>query len=453
MNIQGSALPGLRAHNPAQKRLEKPTDYIGDLDTSGKDVVVAMIDSGISLHPDLASSIKAAVTFDPNRPPHLDEMGHGTATAGVITGSGAASQGEIKGVAPGAKLINLPVFTQANNANGQSGFTMMSALNWVVENKEKFNIRVLNISGSMKTLPAEDSAEEQLQAFIDPYDSAIRRVVEAGIVVVAAAGNEGPGPGTIDSSPSHHPEVITVGSLDTNGTPQDLSDDFVATHSSRGPTPEGLVKPDLLAPGVGILVAASENSTILTDNLNRSQLYEGLQQLPDQALLPALGQLLGTGQVSGQSFQSSQGAVSALLSDRMKEAIAQKPAVAQPAMALRLAGALVAKGAVDTQSDSYRQATAALRQGLEDLAPAPVLLDANEKPVYMAEKGTSIAAPIVSGIVAHMLEVNPSLTPGQVKTILKATARAVPGADHHSAGAGALDAKAAIQKAREFQPG
>lgn len=440
----------LTAINPAAKRVEKPTDYVGPLETTGKDVVVAVIDSGISKHPDLVDSIAVAVTFNKDRDPSADEWGHGTATAGVIAGNGASSGGEITGVAPGAKLINLPVFTKENNETGQAGFAMLNALNWAVDNQEKFNIRVINISGGLATLPHPDDANAQIATFFDPFDSAIKRAVEAGIVVVAAAGNEGPGPGTITTSPNHHPDVITVGSLDTNGTPNDLSDDFVAEHSSRGPGPLGNVKPDLVAPGVGLLLAAVPGSDIVKDNDARAALYQPLKALPDQELLPVLSQAVASRQLSGKAFAAALPELAGLLPERLQATLQAVPEAAKTTMALRLTGALAAKGAVDLSGQPFQAAIAALREGLESLAPAPTLLDAAGQPAYFAENGTSFAAPIVTSVVAHMLEVNPNLTPAEVKEILKSTAQPVPGADVFSAGAGALNAQAAIEKARQM---
>ena len=448
--MQISSHAGLSAHNPGRRRIERPTDYVGPLETTGKDVTVAVIDSGISKHPDVVDSIAVAVTFRQDRAPSADEWGHGTATAGVIAGNGAASGGEIKGVAPGARLINLPVFTEQANQDGQAGFHMLNALNWVVDNKDKFNIRVVNISGGMAALPHPTDANGQAATFLDPFDSAIRRAVEAGIVLVAAAGNTGPGPGTLNSSPGHHPDVITVGSLDTNGTPADYSDDSVADHSSRGPGPLGNSKPDLVAPGVGLTLAAVPNSQILRDNQARASLHESLQAIPDRDLLPALGALTASGRLSAALLSPALPELSRLLPERLKVTLQTARPEGQALLAVRLTGALAAKGVLDTEGQPHREAVAALRQAIDRLAPAPTLRTATGETVYLADDGTSFAAPIVTSVIAHMLEVNPDLNPAQVKEILKTTARPVPGADQHSAGAGALNARAAIEAARKL---
>jgi subtilisin family serine protease len=438
----------LNTYNPGRRRIERPTDYVGPLETTGKDVVVAVIDSGIAKHPDLLDSIAVAVTFDKDRAPSADDWGHGTATASVIAGNGSASNGEFKGVAPGAKLINLPVFTKEANESGQAGFHMLNALNWVVDNKDKFNIRVVNVSGGMPLLPDPDNTNEQMATFLDPFDAAIKRAVEAGIVVVAAAGNTGPGPSSISSSPGHHPDVITVGSLDTNGTPEDLSDDFVATHSSRGPGPLGNGKPDLVAPGVGLTLAAVPGSQIMQDNEARAALYAKLRGVDQQSLLPAVGQLVMGRQLSPRLFESALPQLEELLPERMKATLANASVAKRTATALQMSAVLSAKGLLDTEGQPYREAAEALRQAMDRMAPAPIMQSSTGETMYLAEDGTSFATPIVTSVIAHMLEVNPALTPAQVKDILKNTARPVPGADQYSAGAGALNAQAAIEQAR-----
>jgi subtilisin family serine protease len=118
-------------------------------------------------------------------------------------------------------------------------------------------------------------------------------------------------------------------------------------------------------------------------------------------------------------------------------------------MALKLTAALAAKGVLDTEGEPFLMAVAACRQALERFAPNPTFGTIEDgQPAYLAQDGTSFATPIVSSVVAHMFEANPDLTPDQVKEILMTTARPVPGADRFSAGAGALNAQAAIEQAR-----
>ena len=102
--------------NPSTKRMERPTDSIGELETTGEGVGVAVFDSGIFPHPTIDDNLVAAVTFGKtSHGPDTDKKGHGTATAAVIAGTGKGSNGQIKGVAPGAKLINVQVLTEEPN--------------------------------------------------------------------------------------------------------------------------------------------------------------------------------------------------------------------------------------------------------------------------------------------------------------------------------------------------
>ena len=96
--------------------MERPTDSIGELETTGEGVGVAVFDSGIFPHPSIDDNLAAVVTFGKtSHGPDTDKKGHGTATAAVIAGNGKGSNGQIKGVAPGAKLINVQeVFSQLN---------------------------------------------------------------------------------------------------------------------------------------------------------------------------------------------------------------------------------------------------------------------------------------------------------------------------------------------------
>lgn len=460
----------LSAKNPGKKRVEKPTDYVGELATTGKGIGIAVIDSGVFSHPDLNKSLAGTVTFESDRGLGEDTWGHGTGTAGIIAGDGSASQGEIKGVAPGAKVYNLRVLTKQNNENAAEGVTaMLGALDWAVQNKDELNIRIINISGAMSPIRNDKAdvkaamaqgagviqvptADGQVAIFLDPLYASVKRAVEAGIVVVCAAGNDGPNPGTVWGTPNYSPEVITVGSLDTNGTPRDLSDDFIAEHSARGPTITGIGKPDLVAPGVAILMPASPGSDIVKDNEAVAAAYQTLASVPDDQLLLYLSQAVASKQMSSKAFANALPELSRLLPEQFRARLQATPAEAQPAMALRLTGALAAKGVLDVQGDLFKAAGAALREAAaQGLAPKPALGDLGAgQPAYLAQDGTSFAAPIVTSIVAHMFEVNPNLTPAQVKDILTTTARAVPGADKMSAGAGALDAQAAISRAREM---
>jgi serine protease AprX len=125
----------------------------------------------------------------------------------------------------------------------------MAGIQWCIQHKEKYNIRVISLSlGSEANTPYKD----------DPLCQIVEQAWKSGIVVVAAAGNSGPNPGTI-ASPGIHPLIITVGATDDLET-TDRRDDKVARFSSRGPTIDGISKPDIVAPGTNIVSLRSKCS-------------------------------------------------------------------------------------------------------------------------------------------------------------------------------------------------
>jgi subtilisin family serine protease len=224
----------------------------------GQGIGVAVVDSGIAPHAALVRVV-ANVSFVTGDSQVTDAYGHGTHVAGIIAGSAAAADGVAPeyagGIAPKAQLVNVRVL----GADG-SGLTsdVIAGIEWVVANRARYNIRVINLSVGH---PATEACST------DPLCEAVNQAVQAGIVVVVAAGNAGKAPdgrvmlGGI-SSPGNSPYAITVGALNTWGT-VDRSDDTVATFSSRGPTPyEFAVKPDVVAPGVRIL-SLEANGTFL----------------------------------------------------------------------------------------------------------------------------------------------------------------------------------------------
>ena len=216
---------------------------------TGAGIGVAVIDSGIAQTPDLNSRVAVTVDFTGTRSGNGDPYGHGTHVAGIIAGGNDA----YPGIAPGATLVNLRVI----GADG-SGATsdVIDAINWAIAHRVQFNLRVINLSLGHPVMEA---------AADDPLCVAVQHAVDEGIVVVVAAGNFGKMPdGTPIVGGTHSPgnaaAALTIGALNTKGTPE-RSDDVMATYSSRGPTMfEGLVKPELVAPGNRIVSASSDNS-------------------------------------------------------------------------------------------------------------------------------------------------------------------------------------------------
>ena len=317
----------------------------------GSGIGVAIIDSGVTpWHDDLSDPaaggsqrVDRFVDFVDGRQASYDDYGHGTHVAGIIAGNGFDSSGRRSGIAPGAHVVALKVLDGAGRGRISD---VIAALDYVVSNKDALNIRVANLSVATGVYESYNS---------DPLTLAARSAVEAGIVVVAAAGNNGRRPdgrtryGGI-TAPGNAPWVLTVGASSHMGT-VDRADDTIAAFSSRGPTAiDRAAKPDLVAPGVGI---------------------ESLSD-PDSSFYAAKSPYLLSG----------------------------------------------------TVATSYLP--------------------------YLSLSGTSMAAPVVSGTVALMLQASPSLTPYQVKAILGRTAESSPRYDRLTQGAGFLDAKRAVELARNW---
>jgi serine protease AprX len=231
---------------------------------NGSGITVAVIDSGISDHPDLhdPATGKSRVVYSESFVPGtdtLDHYGHGTHVAGIIAGNGSQSGGlsnayAVYGVAPNAKLVNLKVLDA--NGSGSDAY-VIAAIQRAIALKSTYNIGIINLSLGR---PVYESYTA------DPLCQAVEAAWRAGIVVVAAAGNSGRdntfgtnGYGMI-GAPGNDPYVLTVGAMNSMAT-MPKSDDVITTYSSKGPTMvDHVVKPDLVAPGnkvASLLVAGS----------------------------------------------------------------------------------------------------------------------------------------------------------------------------------------------------
>ncbi len=315
----------------------------------GAGIGVAIIDSGTAPHDDLldaatgATRVDAFVDFVNDRLNPYDDYGHGTHVAGIVAGNGFDSGGARTGIAPAAHIISL----KALDASGHGYVSdVIAALDYAIHHRNSLDIRVINMSVAAAVNESYDT---------DPLTLAARHAVDSGIVVVAAAGNIGRDVGGhrvygAITAPGNAPWVLTVGASSHMGT-ADRGDDTMAAFSSRGPSAiDAAVKPDHVAPGVGIESLSSPDSAFYTTRAS--------------ALLP------GT--------------------------------VATPALP------------------------------------------------YLSLSGTSMAAPVVSGTIALMLQANPNLTPDQVKAILQYTAQPYAGYDVLTQGAGFLDAQAAVEIAQSL---
>ena len=211
---------------------------------TGEGVTVAVIDSGLTASRDFAERIAGSFNFT-SSDSALDDNGHGTYVTGIIAGH----DGKFSGIAPEAQILSLKV-------SGKDGTARVSdtirALQWVVDHKDDYAIRVVNISLNSTT---PDSYRQ------DPLDAAVEQAWRHGIVVVAAAGNFGTDAFAVDHAPANDPYVITAGAFNDNGTGVP-ADDSLAPWSSRGVTADGFAKPELVAPGVHIVSTLAKKSLL-----------------------------------------------------------------------------------------------------------------------------------------------------------------------------------------------
>jgi serine protease AprX len=221
----------------------------------GEGVGVAVIDTGISPQNDFTGRLVHGPDLS-GEGTYLDTYGHGTVMAGIVGGSGADSAGNAGGayvgVAPKSTLVSVKV---AGRNGAADVATMLQAMHWVSAYKDQFNIRVLNLSWG--TNSTADPAS-------DPLNYAVQRLWKQGIVVVAAAGNSGPNSGTI-TKPADDPVILSVGAYNDKGN-VDPADDDIPGWSSRGPTAQGLTKPDVVAPGRTLITTRSFGSYVEQSN-------------------------------------------------------------------------------------------------------------------------------------------------------------------------------------------
>jgi subtilisin family serine protease len=240
---------------------------------NGSGVTIALLDSGVDWnHPALRDSagnnrVQVVVDAVTGESTFSDIYGHGTAVAGVAAGR---TYRDISGIATAADLISVRVL----NSNGVGRVSdAIRGIDWCIANRSIYNIRVINMSVGASSV---DSFT------VDPLCQAVERAVAAGVVVVAAAGNNGKDEqgrkvyGAV-TAPGNDPLVITVGSANTRGTSY-RSDDVVNTFSSRGPTLgykidssgrkryDYVLKPDLVAPGNQVVTARAASCRLIANN-------------------------------------------------------------------------------------------------------------------------------------------------------------------------------------------
>ncbi len=353
-----------------------------DTERTGRGVTIAMLDSGFYLHPDLTEPVNRIIaTADVTQPRARYEMNgsphdwdwHGTQTSVVAAGNGCLSDGAYKSLASEAQVVLVKAsdhgkITEENIARG---------FEWVIKNMERYNIRVVSISlGGDDDVPYETNI----------VDQAAEEAVKRGLIVVAAAGNSGCTGSPRPVPPANSPSVITVGGYNDNNLLGNQNLDLYC--SSYGPTADGLLKPEIIAPAIWVAAPILPG----TPSYHRAEALSQIFAAPDY-LLPNLVREL---------WQQAE----------LPESLAQ---------------------------ESPEQ----IRAVVESILRESKIVATH----YQHVDGTSFAAPIVASVVAQMLEANPDLTPATIKQILIATADRIPGAPLVRQGYGVLNARRAVDHA------
>lgn len=330
---------------------------------TGKGITVAVVDSGLN-HPEKTLKGWQDLTGEDATHP-VDPWGHGTHVSGNLVN-----------VAPEADLVGIRII---NGKGASSPAKIVEAIQWAIENKDQYDIKILNLS--MGWLPNP-------YGIPNPVEGAAYEAVKAGIVVISSAGNEGPCSGSI-SLPANQPEVIAVGSA---RDARNLSES-----SSRGPALGWLEKPDVVAPGDHVKSWAA----------------------PDSALVK-------------KAVESAN--IRAMSPDEVRKTI-QKDKQLRSELHL---------------PDNFDALT--IKEQAEKVkANLPELYLTDDHQLIMS--GTSFAAPQICGVAALMLEANDKLTPKQVLTILRETARPLgdKSLGPNDQGKGMVDAEAAVKRALELK--
>jgi len=204
--------------------------YAHDKGLYGRNVTVAIVDSGIYPHEDFRGRdglrIVESVDMVNNINMFYDDCGHGTHVAGILGGAGK----ECTGVAPLCNFVSVKVLDKQGNGKLAN---VIRGLEWIKNNYRIYNIRIVNISVGTPVFKNYDEESELIQA--------VEQLWNLGMIVTAAAGNNGPKTGTI-GAPGISRKVITVGASDSNNK-----------YSGRGPTKSCIMKPDIVAPGSNII--------------------------------------------------------------------------------------------------------------------------------------------------------------------------------------------------------
>jgi len=358
---------------------------------TARGVTIAFLDSGFYPHPDLTQPANRIIAYQDIKRPVAnlnsdktrdDSEWHGTMTSVAAAGNGYLSDGFYRGLASKAKVVLVKVsengkITEPNIERG---------LRWVIENKERYDIRIVSISLG---------GDQDVSYTTNAVDQAAEDAVKAGIVVVVAAGNSGCAEDHRTVPPANSPSVITVGGYHDNNQLDGALDLYC---SSYGSTADGIIKPEIIAPAMGIAAPILPN----TDAYDKAEALSQLASTPDYLLE----------RIARPSSGSKKNAAELWRRAGLTESMRQLP-------------------------------VATIRAELESSLRENKIVATH----YQHVDGTSFAAPIVASVVAQMLEANPSLGPAAVKHILISTADRIHGAPAIRQGFGVLNASRAVEEA------
>ncbi|MFQ7575443.1 MAG: S8 family peptidase [Lachnospira sp.] len=209
-------------------------------------VGVAVIDTGIFRHNDFDNRIVAFADFVNQKINAYDDSGHGTHVSGIIAGSGKASRGKYRGVAPKSAIIAVKVLDKRGNGRVEN---VIAGLDWVLRMKKIYNIRIVNISFGTTSKKDKDM-EKTLIAKVE-------QLWDAGIVIVVAAGNSGPERNSV-TTPGNSKKVITVGSFDDSSY---RINGPIRYYSGRGPIGEAVIKPEVVVTGANIVACSNHQNS------------------------------------------------------------------------------------------------------------------------------------------------------------------------------------------------
>lgn len=211
---------------------------------SGKNISVAVLDTGIFLHPDFSNRILSFRDFVNNQNNPYDDSGHGTHVAGCIGGNGRLSNGKYSGIAPSCNFIIGKILDK----NGEGKIrNMLEAIQWISSYKDYYNIRILNISVGFDNQVSEDKVQKLI--------SALENLYKQNVLIIVAAGNKGPKIKSISPLGMSN-KILTVGCHDLDYSKEGVA--LCESYSGRGPSNFSLKKPDIVSPGTYIISTSNQ---------------------------------------------------------------------------------------------------------------------------------------------------------------------------------------------------